>query len=65
MPIHILLDNGIREHFPKEAHISVICRSGYRSNIAASFLKSKEFIHVYSVIGGMLAWQKKFDVVYE
>jgi len=65
MPIHILLDNGIEDHFSKEDHISVICRSGYRSNIAASFLKLKGFIHVYSVIGGMLAWQRKFDVVYE
>jgi len=62
LPIHAILEDGIREYVKRDAHISVICRSGYRSNIAASFLKSKGFTHVYSVIGGMTAWQKVYEV---
>ena len=46
----------------KEDHISIICGSGYRSNIAGSMLKSRGFDHVYSVIGGMNAWRKKYGV---
>ena len=38
------------------AHITVICRSGYRANIAGSMLKANGFRHVYSLLGGMTAW---------
>ena len=63
LPIHTLLEEGFEPHFTQKAHVSIICRSGYRSNITASFLKSKGFMHVYSVIGGMVAWQKRFAVI--
>lgn len=54
-PISSLVREGI--DFPdKKQHITVICGSGYRSNIAGSFLKSKGYEHVFSVIGGMAAW---------
>lgn len=54
-PIASLVREGI--DFPnKQQHITVICGSGYRSNIAGSFLKSKGYEHVFSVIGGMTAW---------
>jgi len=46
----------------KDDHISVICGSGYRSNIAGSLLKSRGYNHVYSVVGGMNAWRRKYDV---
>ncbi len=63
--IHIPLQNFFEKEidFNKDDHISIICGSGYRSNIAASILKSKGFKNVYSVIGGMTAWVKKFPVV--
>ena len=65
LPIHSILEEGLETYARKEAHISIICRSGYRSNIAASFLKSRGFTHVYSVIGGMLTWQKEFEVIFD
>jgi rhodanese-related sulfurtransferase len=40
----------------KQRHITTVCCSGYRSNIAGSFLKAKEYEHVFSLIGGMTAW---------
>ena len=62
--IHIPLQKFFDEEIdiPFKEHISVICGSGYRSNIAGSILKSKGFKHVYSVIGGMSAWIKKYPV---
>ena len=50
------LDSG------KEDHISVICGSGYRSNIAGSFLKAQGYTRINSVIGGMNAWKIKYEV---
>jgi rhodanese-related sulfurtransferase len=37
--------------------ILVVCQSGHRSALAAEFLDSKSFLHVYSMEGGMSAWQ--------
>jgi glyoxylase-like metal-dependent hydrolase (beta-lactamase superfamily II)/rhodanese-related sulfurtransferase len=60
---HIPLQQLIAQGVPlrKEEHISVICGSGYRSNIAGSILKSQGYAHVYSVIGGMNAWKTKYE----
>lgn len=55
LPLPKFINKGIS--LEKEDHISMICGSGYRSNIAASILKSEGFEHVYSVIGGMNAWK--------
>jgi glyoxylase-like metal-dependent hydrolase (beta-lactamase superfamily II)/rhodanese-related sulfurtransferase len=54
-PISDLVREGI-EIQDKKRHISVICGSGHRSNIAGSFLKAAGHENVYSVIGGMTAW---------
>ncbi len=64
--VHIPLEKFIDEDIDLEfkEHISVICGSGYRSNIAGSILKAKGYKNVYSVIGGMSAWIKKYPVVY-
>jgi len=59
VPLQHLIEKGIDLGAPE--HISVICRTGYRSNIAASVLKSRGFEHVYSVIGGMAAWEKIYS----
>lgn len=41
----------------KKMHITVVCGSGYRSNIAGSILKSMGYANVFSLIGGMTAWK--------
>jgi|GEM_PF-1736301 len=40
-----------------EAEILVVCQSGHRSAMAAEFLDSMGFQHVYSMEGGMSAWE--------
>ena len=54
MPISKLVKTGI--DLDKQRHITTVCRSGYRSNIAGSFIKSLGYDHVFSLIGGMTAW---------
>ena len=41
---------------PMEHPILVVCRSGRRSNEAATFLDDQGFSKVYDMIGGMKAW---------
>ncbi len=53
-PVSDLIQHGTDQ--PKERHITAVCGSGYRSNIAGSFLKSLGYEHVFSLIGGMTAW---------
>jgi hydroxyacylglutathione hydrolase len=56
---HFIHGGKIRERFgelPKDKHIAVICGSGYRGSIAASFLKREGFSDVANVLGGMTAW---------
>ena len=42
---------------PKDRSVAVICGTGYRASIAASFLKSQGYHDVANVLGGMSAWQ--------
>ena len=60
IPIQQIIESGL--DLGKEEHISVICGSGYRSNIAGSVLKARGFTRINSVIGGMNAWKIKYDV---
>jgi len=53
-PISDLIREGI--DLDRERHITTVCRSGYRSNIAGSLLKYRGYEHVFSLIGGMTAW---------
>jgi len=39
--------------------ILVVCRRGNRSKLAAAFLRSKGFKHVYDMLGGMRSWDSK------
>jgi hydroxyacylglutathione hydrolase len=41
---------------PTERAVAVICGTGYRGSIAASFLKSRRYQNVANVLGGMTAW---------
>ena len=58
IPLSLLIKQGLA--LDRETHISVVCAAGYRSNIAGSHLKSLGYAHVYSVIGGMNAWNMKY-----
>lgn len=42
---------------PRDKPVAVVCGSGYRASIAASFLKREGYESVYNVIGGMTAWK--------
>jgi len=42
-----------------DAETLVVCQSGHRSALASEFLDSKAFLKVYSMEGGMSAWQGK------
>ncbi|MGA3157454.1 MAG: rhodanese-like domain-containing protein [Steroidobacteraceae bacterium] len=44
-----------------QAEIVVICRSGMRSQNAATFLVQQGITHVYNLAGGMLAWSRDVD----
>lgn len=41
---------------PKDRPIAVICGTGYRASIAASFLQHEGYTDVANVLGGMSAW---------
>ncbi|MEW6519805.1 MAG: MBL fold metallo-hydrolase [Thermodesulfobacteriota bacterium] len=43
---------------PKNRPVAVICGSGYRSTVAASLLKSRDYRRTATVMGGMNAWVK-------
>jgi hydroxyacylglutathione hydrolase len=42
---------------PKDRPVVVVCGTGYRGSIAASFLKSQGYENVSNVLGGMTAWK--------
>jgi len=42
----------------RDQPIVVVCRSGNRSATASALLGNREFRQVYSLAGGMMAWQK-------
>ena len=44
------------DEVPRDRDIAVICGSGYRGSIAASFLKRAGYVNVSNVLGGMTAW---------
>ncbi len=49
----------LQEHFgdvPRDQPVAVVCGSGYRASIAASFLKRHGYDEVCNVVGGMSAW---------
>ncbi len=45
------------EELPRDAEILVYCRSGGRSNMAAEFLDANDFLYVYDMEDGFLAWE--------
>jgi rhodanese-related sulfurtransferase len=53
-------NSGILEsrytELPVGADILVVCGVGGRSNLAANFLDSMGYLHIYDMLGGMSAW---------
>lgn len=45
----------------KDKEVILYCRSGNRSGQAAMFLESMGFTNTKNLVGGMLAWQDKFE----
>ena len=39
--------------------VAVVCGSGYRASIAASFLQREGHPHVINLLGGMSAWNAR------
>lgn len=46
---------------PQDRPVAVVCGSGYRASIAASFLKREGYDSVANVLGGMTAWNELED----
>jgi hydroxyacylglutathione hydrolase len=46
------------DELPRDRPIALICRSGYRSNVAASVLQRAGFTEVANVAGGTLGWRR-------
>lgn len=42
---------------PRDKPVAVVCGSGYRASIAASFLKREGYTDVLNAVGGMAAWK--------
>jgi hydroxyacylglutathione hydrolase len=42
---------------PRDKPVAVVCGSGYRASIAASFLKREGYADVLNAMGGMTAWK--------
>lgn len=47
------------DQLPKDQHISVICRSGFRASIVSSLLMRNGYTNLSNVKGGMAAWKTK------
>lgn len=45
------------QEFRKNLQVAVICGSGYRSSVAASFLQYYGYRNFVNVLGGMNAWK--------
>jgi len=56
--LHIVLDDLSKNlaHVPKDRELVMVCKSGYRSSIAASLLRAAGFERVTDLAGGMDAW---------
>jgi glyoxylase-like metal-dependent hydrolase (beta-lactamase superfamily II)/rhodanese-related sulfurtransferase len=56
--LHLVLDELARStaRVPRDSELVVVCRSGYRSSIAASILRRAGFGGVTDLVGGMDAW---------
>ncbi|MBN1879195.1 MBL fold metallo-hydrolase [bacterium] len=61
VPLPQFVARGI--DWARDEHITVVCGSGYRSNIVGSMLKSRGYEHVFCLLGGISAWRNAPDVI--
>ena len=57
--VHVPLTDVLNQKMPsisKDDEIVLLCGSGYRSNIAASFFQQAGFTNIKSLAGGIFAW---------
>lgn len=59
MPLHEIPQRW--RELDAQAEIVVICRSGMRSQNAATFLMQQGITHVYNLAGGLTAWSRDVD----
>jgi hydroxyacylglutathione hydrolase len=45
------------EEVPRDRPVAIVCGTGYRGSIAASFLQRQGYGNVSNVLGGMSAWK--------
>ncbi len=59
--LHVVLDELPRNlaRLPSDRELVTVCKSGYRSSIAASLLERAGFERVTDLVGGMDAWSKE------
>ena len=63
VPLNRFVDQGI--DISPDQPVSVVCGTGYRSNIAASLLLRQGYTDVDSMIGGMRTWMVRYPTVTE
>jgi rhodanese-related sulfurtransferase len=54
----VLAGIGLEQGLGKDQPILIVCRTGARSNQAAAKAVAMGFTHVYSLQGGMIAWNE-------
>ena len=62
LPIGNIQSMQIEEiEYLKNEEVILYCRSGNRSGISASILDQLGFTNTKNLVGGMLAWQEKYN----
>ncbi|MBN1296241.1 MBL fold metallo-hydrolase [bacterium] len=56
IPFQEFMQTGI--DLPPHTHVTMVCGTGFRSNIAGSFLKARGYPHVFCLMGGTSAWNE-------
>lgn len=61
--LNVSLEDIVKQglDLPEHRHITVVCNTGYRANMAACILKARGYRHVFCLMGGVSAWLKAHD----
>ena len=57
VPLSTLKEQALS--WKREKALLLVCRSGFRSNVACELLKGMGFLDITNLTGGMIAWNKK------
>jgi adenylyltransferase/sulfurtransferase len=61
LPLGVLISNIADLDIEQDRDVIVYCRSGMRSQTAATILRQHGVSRVYNLIGGITAWQAEID----